>query len=227
MGKIEPMLKFKYSAKDNLYTMDLRRDVRPKDFKTMTFKPNISSKFIKRYNKFLIKEECLRRGVEPKDLLVAPEKVIDVNVYIMLTKYGQMNREVGTSLRDMYVDDMLKYASRYKDEEKPMSAIGVTYDLRRGPQKQKSLGRALRDAIRDARIKNYAKETGSKGIGFSEVIKPKNLRLVSIKRFLRPRKQKMSYAEKAVLEFNQKQEKMAARAAAKTKRRPIYDKEDR
>ena len=61
MGKIEPMLKFKYSAKDNLYTMDLRRDVRPKDFKTMTFKPNISSKFIKRYNKFLIKEECIRR----------------------------------------------------------------------------------------------------------------------------------------------------------------------
>mgnify|MGYP003500755176 CR=1 FL=1 len=80
-----------------------------------------SSKFIKRYNKFLIKEECLRRGVDPKDLLVAPEKVIDVNVYIMLTKYGQMNREVGTSLRDMYVDDMLKYASRYKDEEKKRS----------------------------------------------------------------------------------------------------------
>ena len=59
------------------------------------------------------------------------------------------------------------------------------------------------------------------------LLKPKNLRLESIKRFLRPRKQKMSYAEKAVLEFNQKQEKMAARAAAKTRRRPIYDKEDR
>ena len=38
MGKIEPMLKFKYSAKDNLYTMDLRPDVRPKGYKTMTFK---------------------------------------------------------------------------------------------------------------------------------------------------------------------------------------------
>lgn len=227
MGKIEPMLKFKYSAKDNLYTMDLRPDVRPKGYKTMTFKPNISSKFIKRYNRTLLREECLRREINLKDLLTAPEKIIDVNIYIMLTKYGQMNKEVGNSLRDMYVDDMLKCASLYMDEEKPQSAIGITYDLRRGPQKHKSLGRTIRDAIRDARIKSYAEETGKDGIGFSEVIKPKNLRLESIKRFLRPRKQKMSYAEKATLQYKQKQERLQARAAAKTKRRLIYENDER
>ena len=51
MGKIEPMLKFKYSAKDNRYTMDFRRDVRPNGFKPMTFTPNVSARFIKRFNR--------------------------------------------------------------------------------------------------------------------------------------------------------------------------------
>ena len=53
MGKIEPMLKFKYSAKDNRYTMDFRRDVRPNGFKPMTFTPNVSARFIKRFNNFI------------------------------------------------------------------------------------------------------------------------------------------------------------------------------
>ena len=37
----------------------------------------------------------------------------------------------------------------------------------------------------------------------------------------------MSYAEKATLEFKQKQERLQARAAAKTKRRLIYENDER
>lgn len=224
MERTEPMLKFKYSAKDNLYTMDFRRDVRPEGFRPMTFVPKVSSNFIKRFNNMIIGEELQRRGLESKDLVTDLDKILDVNIYIMLTKYAKENKEVGLSLRDMYVDDMIKYATRYRDEEKPASAIGVTYDLRRGPE---SKSKNLQDFTRDARIKRYAKATSEKGVGFSEVIEAPNPRLEKIKNLLSfNSKPKMTIAEKTVMQYNLKQEKIAARAAAKAKRRTVFSRDD-
>ena len=228
MERTEPMLKFKYSAKDNRYTMDFRRDVRPTGFKPMTFTPNVSARFIKRYNNYIIGEELKRRDVNKEDLVTDLDKILDVNIYIMLSRYAQENEEVGYSLRDMYVDDMIKHAMLYRDEERPTSAIGVTYDLRRGPEMHatKSLKRNIDEYTRDARIKNYAKACGEKGIGFAEVIEAPNLLKNKVKEIIDSRKPKMSIAEQTVLKYHQKQEKIEARAAAKAKRRPIYRKQE-
>lgn len=230
MERTEPMLKFKYSAKDKRYTMDFRKDVRPKDFKPITFIPNVSSTFARRFNMAILGEECKRRGIDRKDLIVDLDKIVDINVYIMLTKYAQMNKEVGISLRDMYVDDMIKFATRYKDEEKPLSAIGVTYDLRRGPKSNsnKSLSRTLKDFVRDSRIKRFAKATGPEGIDFSETIEVKSPTLKDkIEKVINRGKPKKSIAEQKVMEFRQKQAKIEAKAAAKARRKPIYDKDER
>ena len=110
----------------------------------------------------------------------------------------------------------------------PTSAIGVTYDLRRGPEMHatKSLKRNIDEYTRDARIKNYAKACGEKGIGFAEVIEAPNLLKNKVKEIIDSRKPKMSIAEQTVLKYHQKQEKIEARAAAKAKRRPIYRKQE-
>ena len=155
------------------------------------------------------------------------DKILDVNIYIMLSRYAQENEEVGYSLRDMYVDDMIKYAMLYRDEERPTSAIGVTYDLRKGPEHfaTKSLKRNVQEYTRDARIKNYAKACGEKRIGFAEVIETPNPLKNKFREIIDSRKPKMSIAEKTVLKYHQKQDRIEARAAARAKRRPIYQKQ--
>lgn len=175
----EPKVKIKFEGKKGVYVLDFADEIKQNGLEPITFKPRLLGNFIKKFNNTIAIQECKERGVNLRDFKYDPAKVIDPNIYVMLKKYGMANKEVGNKLKDYYIDEVVRFCKKDKDEEdKEKGELDINYDLRdfKSKASQRSLGTGISGFVRRYRVKKYAEVSGPEGIRIAEYTRPKQVK---------------------------------------------------
>lgn len=174
----EPKIKISFDGKKGLYKLDFSKDIKEEHgFSPVSFRPRIGRNYVKKFNSVIIKNECKKRNINFNDLEYNPEKVIDINIYAMLNKYGKLHKEVGNKLKDYYIDEVIKFCKKDRNKEEK-TELGIEYNLRdiKSKKSVKNIGKGLTGFIRRYRIKHYAEANGQDGIKLAKYTRAKKAR---------------------------------------------------